>query len=287
MIDLHVHSSCSDGTCSPSELAEMGRGFYAMALTDHDNCDGVDEFLRSGGNDIRARQIRLAGIELSVAPGEGYGVFHLLGLGIDQCSASLRGLLKRILDGRNERNERILARFESIGIHIPHDEIVTYAHGEILARPHFAKWLVDHGYSSDVKCAFETYLASSSPKETCCYVSRFRPEPKEAFDAIHAAGGAAIMAHPRYWTQDPALLRTGLSRLKADGLDGIEAVYQANEPCETIEHVRAAKELGLCMTAGSDFHGSNKPSVTLGMSVKDEISFLNPLLECIEHWRNA
>lgn len=288
MIDLHVHSSGSDGTCSPAELAEMGRDFYAMALTDHDNCDGVEEFMRVCGSVHRdSERIRLAGIELSVDPGEGYGIFHLLGLGMDPGNEGLKGLLRRILDGRNERNAKILARFESIGIRIPADEIAAYAHGDILARPHFAKWLVDHGYSGDVKAAFDAYLTPSSPPETKCYVSRFRPDPKDAFDAIHAAGGAAIMAHPRYWTKDPAALRTGLSRLKAAGLDGIEAIYQANEPGETVEHVRAAKELGLCMTAGSDFHGSNKPSVTLGMDVDDEVAFLRPLLERIGFWRNA
>ncbi|MDE3276060.1 MAG: phosphoesterase [Verrucomicrobiota bacterium] len=288
MIDLHVHSSGSDGTCSPAELAEMGRDFYAMALTDHDNCDGVEEFLRVCGSGHRdSGRIRLAGIELSVDPGEGYGIFHLLGLGMDPENEGLKGLLHRILDGRNERNAKILARFESIGIRIPADEIAAYAHGDILARPHFAKWLVDHGYSGDVKAAFDAYLTPSSPPETKCYVSRFRPDPKDAFDAIHAAGGAAIMAHPRYWTKDPSALRTGLSKLKAAGLDGIEAIYQANESGETVEHVRAAKELGLCMTAGSDFHGSNKPSVTLGMDVDDEVAFLRPLLERIGFWRNA
>lgn len=288
MIDLHVHSSCSDGTCAPAELAERGRDFYAMALTDHDNCDGVEEFLRACGSVHRdTGRIRLSGIELSVDPGEGYGIFHLLGLGVDPENRHLKELLRRILDGRNERNAKILARFESIGIHIPADEIAAYAHGEILARPHFAKWLVDHGYSGDVKTAFEAYLTPSSPPETKCYVSRFRPAPRDAFDAIHAAGGAAIMAHPRYWTKDPVALRTGLSQLKSEGLDGIEAIYQANEPCETVEHLRAAKELGLCMTAGSDFHGGNKPSVTLGMNVDDEVAFLRPLIERIGFWRNA
>ena len=87
------------------------------------------------------------------------------------------------------------------------------------------------------------------------------------------------MAHPRYWTKDPALLRAGLAPLKERGLDGIEAVYQANEPGETIDHLRAAKELGLCVTAGSDFHGANKPTIPLGMSLDDERAFLKPFLD--------
>ena len=284
MVDLHVHSTASDGTCTPSELAERGRGFSVMALTDHDNCDGVEEFLVSSEE---SRVCRLAGIELSVEPGEGYGKFHLLGLGIDPRHEGLRLFLRRVLDGRNARNERILARFAEIGIAIPAAEIATYAHGEVLARPHFARWLVDHGYAPDVKTAFGTYLTPSSPAETNCYVTRYHPDPGDAFDVIHAAGGVAVMAHPRYWTKDPAMLRDGLARLKARGLDGIEAVYQANEPDETIDHMRAAKELGLCMTAGSDFHGANKPTITLGMEVGDERAFLAPFLACLERRRKA
>ena len=283
MIDLHVHSTASDGTCTPSELAERGRVFSVMALTDHDNCDGVEEFLSvaPGGG------MRLAGIELSVEPGEGYGKFHLLGLGIDPRHEGLRRFLRRILDGRNARNEKILSRFAEIGINIPADEIAAYAHGEVLARPHFARWLMDHGYAPDVKTAFNTYLTPASPPATNCYVTRYHPDPGEAFDVIHAAGGVAVMAHPRYWTKDPMLLREGLARLKARGLDGVEAVYQANEPNETIDHLRAAKELGLCVTAGSDFHGANKPTVTLGMAVDDDRAFIAPFLECLACRRRA
>ena len=87
------------------------------------------------------------------------------------------------------------------------------------------------------------------------------------------------MAHPRYWTNDSRLLREGLAKLKARGLDGIEAVYQANEPGDTVDHLRAAKELGLCVTAGSDFHGSNKPEISIGMEVDDERAFLAPFFE--------
>ncbi len=283
MIDLHVHSLCSDGTCAPAELARRGRAFRAMAVTDHDNCDGVDEFLRASEGD----GVRLSGVELSVDPGEGYGVFHLLGLGVDPGNAALKALLRRILDGRSARNARIRARFAEIGISIPSGEVEAYARGEIVARPHFARWLADRGYASGVKAAFDAYLAPSSPPGTNCYVPRFRPPPRDAFDAIHAAGGVAVMAHPRYWTRDPAALREGLGRLKEEGLDGLEAVYQANSPEETVDHVRAARELGLCMTAGSDFHGENKPAVPLGMRVEDEEAFLAPLLERIASRRGA
>lgn len=283
MIDLHVHSTASDGTVSPAELAARGRDFTVMALTDHDNCDGADEFLAEGCGG----GVRLAGIELSVEPGEGYGKFHLLGLGIDPRNEGLRRFLRRILEGRNVRNGKILSRFAEIGIVIPPEEIATYAHGEVLARPHFAHWLMDHGHAPDVKSAFGRYLTPASPPETNCYVTRYHPDPGEAIDIIHAAGGVAVMAHPRYWTKDPALLRHGLARLAARGLDGLEAVYQANEPDETVDHLRAARELGLCVTAGSDFHGAHKPTIPLGMEVDDECAFIAPFLDCLERRRKA
>ena len=279
MIDLHVHSTASDGTCAPAKIAEYGRKFAAMALTDHDNCDGTAEFLSACAPDCG---LRLAGVELSVAPGEGYGMFHLLGLGIDPACEALRAILKRVLAGRNERNLEIVEKFGKIGINVPIGEVSQIACGEIVARPHFAKWLSDHGYAPDIKAAFSKYLMKSSPQETNCYVSRFRPDPEEAFEAIHAAGGVAVMAHPRFWTRDIDLLRKGLGPLKEKGLDGIEAIYQANRAWETVEHLRIARELGLCATAGSDFHGSNKPSVTLGMDVGDDREFLKPLVERLE-----
>lgn len=293
MIDLHVHSTASDGTDTPSKLAETGRSLSVMALTDHDNCDGVKEFAEACAacgagrlNDISsvASSVRLAGVEFSVDPGCGYGKFHLLGLGIDTGSQRLADFCKRILDGRNARNEKILARFSEIGIKIPVEELAHHAHGEVLARPHFAAWLAEHGYAENRSEAFERYLVPSSPPETNCYITRYRPDPAEAFEVIHSAGGVAVMAHPRYWTKDPQSLREGLEKLKAVGLDGIEAVYQANEIEETIDHLRAAKEIGLCVTAGSDYHGLNKPSIALGMDVGDERRFLEPFFECLQ-WR--
>ena len=281
MIDLHVHSTASDGTWTPTEIVEKGRAFSVLALTDHDNTDGLSEFLSAAGS------IGIPGIELSVDPGEGYSRFHLLGLGFDADNAPFKAFLRRILEGRNARNVRMVENFARIGIAIPPDDLARYAHGEVLARPHFAAWLADHGYAPDVSAAFRTYLTAASPPETRCYETRYRPDPGEAFDLIHAAHGVAIMAHPRFWTSDPVLLRTGLRRLKERGLDGIEAVYQANQPGESIEHLRVARELDLAVTAGSDFHGANKPNITLGMTVDDETAFLAPFFAALSRYGSA
>ena len=283
IVDFHVHSTASDGTCTPSELAEKAKGFAAIALTDHDNCDGLDGFLKS--DEDAASPSKVAGIELSIESGKGFDKFHLLGLGIDPKTEGLRTFLRRILDGRNDRNLRILANFRRLGIEMAGVE--TYAHGEVLARPHFARWLVDHGHAADMKEAFAKYLLPDSPVATRCYEERWHPLQEEAFRVIHEAGGICVMAHPKYWCvdwkttgPDYAAAERELAALKERGLDGVEAFYQANTNEENIAFTRIATKLGYLKTAGSDFHGSNKPTIPLGMEVSEE--FIAPVLERLD-----
>ena len=289
IVDFHVHSTASDGTFPPAELAAKGAGFAAMALTDHDNCDGVGEFVcsrpvsaRRDASDAEGETRLVPGIELSIEPGEGFDKFHLLGLGIDPSDAELQAFLKRVLDGRNGRNERIVSNFCRLGIVM--EDIGSYAHGEVLARPHFARWLMEHGYVKSIVEAFERYLLPDSPKETRCYEERWHPSQEEAFGVIHAAGGLCVMAHPRYWRSewkrvgcDFAAAERGLAALKEKGLDGVEALYQANTGEENVAFVRMATKLGYLKSAGSDFHGANKPTIPLGMDVSE--AYIKPLLE--------
>ena len=279
-VDFHVHSTASDGTCSPTEIADMAQGFSAMALTDHDNMDGVAEC-----RDACARLgvPFVAGVELSIEPGETFDKFHLLAIGVDPENVALKQLLRRILDGRNGRNERIIENFRSKGVPMD-DTIYSYSHGEVLARPHFARWLMDHGYAQSVKEGFDRYLLPDSPEETRCYEDRWHPQQEETFRIIHEAGGLCIMAHPKYWRRawkgaipEFADAERGLARLKEIGLDGVEAIYQANSPRETMEFTRMATKLGYLISAGSDFHGRNKPSIPFGMDVEDSV--VAPLLE--------
>ena len=269
-VDFHVHSTASDGTCSPAELAEKARGLAASARPGHENCDGIREWPG------------VPGIELSIEPGEGFDKFHLLGLGIDSENAELKAFLRRVLDGRNGRNARILENFRRLGIEM--ENIFTYAHGEVLARPHFARWLLEHGLVVSIKEAFEKYLLPDSPAETRCYEERWHPSQEETFRVVHGAGGICVMAHPKYWRRDwkttgpdYVAAERGLAALKEKGLDGVEALYQANSVEENVEFTRIVTRLGYLTTAGSDFHGANKPTISLGMEVAE--SFIAPVLE--------
>lgn len=283
LVDFHVHSTASDGTWSAGEIVRSAAGFSAVALTDHDNTDGVPEFLSANaGEELK----RVCGIELSIESGEGFDRFHLLGLGIDHENEDLKKFLNRIVEGRNGRNGKMLENFGRIGINIPPDELASYVKGDVLARPHFARWLVDNAYASGISEAFSKYLLSDSPDATRCYEDRWHPSREEAFNVIHRSGGLAVMAHPKYWRNDwkrgvcdYEVAEKELARLKEMGLDGIESLYQANTVEENIAFTRLADKLKLMKTAGSDFHGSNKADITLGMEVQE--SFIAPFLEAV------
>lgn len=292
LVDLHVHSTASDGTFAPAELAAKAKkdGFAAIAITDHDNCDGVKEFTSalpspSNSPSTSTPLHLIPGIELSIDPGEGFDKFHLLGLGVDPENAALKAFLRRVLEGRDARNERIIENFRRLGFEMA-GTIEAYAHGEVLARPHFARWLMDRGYVSSVAEAFEKYLLPESPRETRCYEDRFHPRREEALSVVHAAGGLAVMAHPKYWRKywkntgpEFEAARRGFAELKEMGLDGVESLYEANTIEENIGFTRLADEFGFLKTAGSDFHGANKPTIRLGMQVTE--TFIAPFLERI------
>jgi len=278
-VDFHVHSTASDGTCAPAELVARAADFAALALTDHDNGDGLAEAAAAA----RTAGLRfVAGIELSIEPGALFDKFHLLGLGVDPTHPRLREFLRRVLEGRRARNARITENFRRLGIDMT--DIASYAHGEVLARPHYARWLVEHGRARDIPDAFAKYLLPESPAATRCYEERYHPAQEEALAVVHDAGGLCVMAHPKYWQRewkyvgcDFAKAARGLAELKEKGLDGVEALYRANTPAENVEFVRMADALGYLKTAGSDFHGGNKPEIPLGMEVSRE--YLVPLFE--------
>ena len=280
-VDFHVHSTASDGSYRPDAIARMTDGFAYAALTDHDTCEGAEAFLGEppGGGPCR----RIAGIELSIDPGEGFDMFHLLGLGIDPGDAGLHDFRMRILAAREARNVKIFENFARLGIDLEND-VRAERKDKILARPHIAKWLVRHGFAESIRDAFAKYLLPESPAETKCYVEGWHPPQEEAFAVVHGAGGVCVMAHPKFWRSewkmsgcDFSTAEKNLAVLKEKGLDGIEAIYQANSPGENEVFTDIADRHGFLKSAGSDFHGSNKPAVTIGMEVEE--SFIRPLIE--------
>ncbi len=277
MIDLHVHSTNSDGSETPEELVVRGRqaGLTAMALTDHDNMGGAEEFLAACR---KQGMTGIAGVEISAAVEEGHGTLHILGYGADPAHPLMKESLDRVLDSRAWRNEQILARLNELGLELEWDEVQAFAGENVVGRPHFAQALIGRDHVSSVPEAFERYLAKGRP----AYIDRYRLYPEEGIRMIREAGGVAVIAHPFTWELDETRLEAGLCALKEAGLEGIEAVYSEYNQEQTITLLRLAKKLSLLPTGGSDYHGHAKPDIALGkgfggLCVPD--SYLPPLLQ--------
>lgn len=256
--DLHTHTTASDGDQSPTELIRQAHevGIKAIAVTDHDTTRGVREACEAGN---RYGVEVLAGIELSAEISQGQ--CHILGLLIDPESVTLLTRLREVLDNRALRNDRIVAKLNALGMPITIEEVRAEAGGEVTARPHFARVLVDSGYVATMQEAFDVYLAKGAK----AYVDRDRLTQAEAVNLIHAAGGVAILAHPNNLKRDAADTETVIRNLQSVGLDGIEAFYNRHTAEENARYAALADRLGLLATGGSDFHGpSVKPTVFLG-----------------------
>ncbi len=275
MIDLHTHSTASDGTFTPSELMQHAAdiGLSAIALTDHDTLDGLDEAAEAAEK-LGIRFI--AGIELEIEhhPGE----FHLLGLGLeDWHNSSLALFLEEIREKRNNRNEMMVDLIRQDGIDISHEDLENTAGGRIIARPHFAKLLVERKIAKNIKHAFDKFLGVGQKY----YISKEVIGAEQGIKLIHQAGGKAVIAHPLSlylsWGKLPEHLRVW----KEMGLDGIEALHSGANKNQKARFVKLAEEEGLIITGGSDFHGTNRRDRTLGRGagfqyVPDEL--LIPLL---------
>ena len=277
MLDLHLHSTYSDGTVSPEGLVAMARarGLSAVALTDHDTAAGIPEFLAAAGKAPRPRCI--PGIELAC---RWYTAnLHIVGLFIDPTEESLKKLLENIQAARRERNRLIMERLAALGAPVAAETLDAVARGEVTGRPHFAQALIAAGHCRTLQEAFSRFLARGGP----AYVRRALPLPKAAIEAIHAAGGVAVWAHPAA-TRGPsaARMRQVCRRLAAYDLDGIEVCYAQYSPRDTATVRALAREFHLLPSGGSDFHGDNSPGVAMGtgrgdLRVPDE--WLGPLEE--------
>jgi predicted metal-dependent phosphoesterase TrpH len=246
LVDLHTHSTASDGLLTPTELARAAHatGLSTIALTDHETTDGVDEaqlVARTLGVEV------IAGVEINSA--DELGAVHFLGYFVDGSDAALQEVLRKIRDARANRAREMLARLETLGMPLDWERVQTLAgKGASIARPHIARALIEQGYVVSVSEAFEKHIGNGKP----AYVDRFRLAPREAIARIHAAGGLIVLAHPAV---SGTLDR--IEALQELGLDGIEVYYAEHRPQDIVRLKAIAAERDLLMTGGSDFHGWN------------------------------
>ena len=283
MIDLHTHSTASDGSFSPSALMQEAarRSLKAIALKDHDTAAGLIEAERTAKE---LGIIFIPGIELEIIwPSR--GEFHLLGLGLSRLSPGFIKAVEEISSRREERNLEILERMKEAGIIATYEEISSLPGEELksefqrsIGRPHFASFLIKRKIVRNREQAFKRYLGKGKP----FYISKEGMEFEKAIEIIKESGGKAILAHPMSlytgWGRLPDLLKS----FKEKGLDGIEAWHPAAKvsSCKRLEEI--GRGLGLIITAGSDFHGEASPDRKLGVTAGDrkiEDFYLEELLD--------
>lgn len=256
-VDLHVHSTASDGTYTPAELVQLAvsAGLSAFALTDHDTIAGISE-AKLAAADCNCEVI--SGVELS-CDYNGREV-HMVGLFIDETDPALQAELASFNERRIERNKEMVRRLQAEGLAITYEGLLADNHDRVITRGNIAKYLVDHQLVRDNPTVFSRYLGD----DCRCFVPREKISPGQAIRIIHAAGGLSILAHPLLYHMNLEQLRDFLALLKADGLDGMEAIYSTFQPGDERNMKRIAGELDLLISGGSDFHGSNKPHIRLG-----------------------
>ncbi|WP_287478532.1 PHP domain-containing protein [Anaerostipes sp.] len=255
MIDLHIHSTCSDGTLSPAQIVSQAEslGLYGFSLTDHDTTEGIPSILA-----LNPRIHFIPGIEIScdISGRE----IHVLGYGIDCASKTLNDRLTAIREGRMNRNLKMISLFQKDGYPVTLEKLQGKHPDTVITRAHFARVLQEEGICKTKDEAFRKYLG-----ETCKY---FVPKPflapEETLSLIRAAGGIPVLAHPFQYHYSNKELRHLIEYLKDNGLLGLE-VYHSTHHIGQITRLREwAKQYSLLETGGSDFHGTNKPDIQLG-----------------------
>ena len=256
-IDLHTHSTASDGTLSPFELVQLAKkqGLKAIALTDHDTIRGLDDALQAGkkfGLEV------IPGCELSVEyPG---GTMHILGLWVRPDAVQLNAALKSLRDKRNQRNELIIARLRDLGIDITYAEVKEVAGEGSVGRPHLARVLMNKKIVSSIQQAFDEYLGPDGK----AYIPKQKLSPEEAISLLKKEQATVFLAHPFSLNLEVSDLKEKLVQLKQFGLDGVEAFYSEHTSEQTAAYLDLCQELDFLISGGSDFHGDNKPHIALG-----------------------
>ncbi len=259
-IDLHTHSNASDGTCTPTEVVNRGfeKGLCAIALTDHDTVAGVDEALQAA-QALSGKMQVIPGTELSLAYKK--SDIHIVGLCIDHHSSAFQEMTNLLIQRRIQRNEKMIENLQKAGISIAMSDLTAGNPDTVVTRAHFARFLVDSKVVSSPKDAFSKYLDTTTPY----YVPREYIQPEEGIDLIRQAGGVPILAHPLHYKLSQSELEALVERLKKVGLMGIEVMYSNHMRQDETYAKRLAKKYELLPSGGSDFHGSNKPAIDIGI----------------------
>ena len=256
-IDLHLHTTHSDGSLPPSEVLRLAEkaSVTALAITDHDITTGIPEAM-SAGHELGIEVI--PGVEISSF--DGRSELHILGYCIDWKDPVLNERLGTLRASRHRRNPLIIERLRAAGLDVTYDEVRAMAGTESVGRPHIAQLLMQKKYVSTAKEAFDRYLGEGK----AAYVARELPLPGEAIKWIREAKGIAVLAHPT-WIKDSGEGLLGcVTSLKAAGLDGVEVHYSAHSKAQTSSYLELARRLDLLVTGGSDFHGITKPEIEVG-----------------------
>lgn len=275
VIDLHTHTTYSDGSASPEELIGAAHliGARAVAITDHDT---VGSFASARAASERLGIEFVAGIEISAEFSS--GTMHVLGYCVDETSAHLIDKLDALKQAREERNPQIASRLQSLGLDIGYDEVAQLAGNEIVGRPHFARLMVEKRYVASIQEAFDRFLK----KGAAAHVEKARLSPADSIELIHAAGGVAVLAHP-YQLKLSSFEHVDelVAQLAELGLDGIEAIYSRHSVAERAFYAEIAGRHNLLVTGGSDYHGSYKPDINLVTGLGDlEVPYA--LLEAVK-----
>lgn len=256
-VDLHSHTTASDGLNTPRELVELAfkAGLCAIAVTDHDTIAGTQEALCAGKE---YGIIVIPGCEISsMTP---YGEMHIVGLWTPPDSMVLKAELQSFRSRRNERNQAILERFNTLNMPLSMEEIEAFANGDSIGRPHIAAALIARGYVRSKEEAFEKFLA----KGKAAYVPRMLPTPEEAVKLLHSVGAVTVLAHPMLLGAPLSWIEQQAASLKEYGLHAVEAYHSEHSMSDIRNCVDMASRLGLALSGGSDFHGDAHSGRQLG-----------------------
>ena len=251
-VDLHMHSTASDGSRAPAEVVRAAKkaSLAAIALTDHDSVAGLDE-ARAAGLEIGVRVVN--GVELSAVEGE--TETHLLGLHLSDTTVLERGLAQ-LREMRDRRGRRIVERLNELGVTVAFDDVLAQAGPGVVGRPHVARAMIAEGWAVDARDAFDRYLGAGRP----AFVGKEQLSMRDAIAMIHAAGGLAVLAHP-----GSGGTRERIESLRALGLDGIEVKHPSHSASDTTRLRGLCEQFGLVMSGGSDWHGAAEGPRTIGM----------------------